>query len=96
MGDLALGENLLKQWAEDNGIDLKEQVKTSFNIYYHATKNYGGEPITSHLVIATFPDEIGNLQIAFRCWEKPDVRKGMEADITKAEELLWADGRKID
>ena len=95
-GDLALGEKLLKQWASDNGIDLKEQVKTSFNIYYHATKNYGGEPITTHIVIATFPDEVGNLQIAFRCWEKPDVRKGMEADITKAEELLWADGRKID
>jgi len=94
--DLVLGENLLKQWAKDNGIDLEEQVKTSFNIYYHATKNYGGEPITTHIVIATFPDEIGNLQIAFRCWEKPDVRKGMEADITKAEELLWADGRKID
>jgi menaquinone-dependent protoporphyrinogen IX oxidase len=95
-GDLALGEKLLKQWAADNGIDLKEQVKTSFNIYYHATKNYGGEPITTHIVIATFPNEVGNLQIAFRCWEKPDVRKGMEADITKAEELLWADGRKID
>jgi menaquinone-dependent protoporphyrinogen IX oxidase len=95
-GDLALGENLLKQWAEENGIDLKEQVRTSFNIYYHATKNYGGEPIIAHIVIATFPDEPGNLQISFRCWDKPDVRKGIEADITKAEELLWADGRKVD
>jgi len=91
-----LGDTLLKQWAKDNGVDLKEQVKNSFNIYYHATKSYGGDPITTHIVIATFPDEPGNLQIAFRCWDKPDVRKGVEADITKAEELLWADGRKID
>jgi menaquinone-dependent protoporphyrinogen IX oxidase len=94
--DLVLGDTLLKQWAKDNGINLKEQVKSSFNIYYHATKNYNGESITAHVVIATFPDEPGNLQIAFRCWEKPDVRKGMETDITKAEELLWADGRKVD
>ena len=94
--DLVLGDTLLKQWAKDNGVDLKEQVKNSFNIYYHATKSYGGDSITTHIVIATFPDEPGNLQIAFRCWDKPDVRKGVEADITKAEELLWADGRKID
>jgi len=94
--DLVLGDTLLKQWAKDNGVGLKEQVKTSFNIYYHATKSYGGDLITTHIVIATFPDEPGNLQIAFRCWDKPDVRKGVEADITKAEELLWADGRKID
>jgi menaquinone-dependent protoporphyrinogen IX oxidase len=94
--DLVMGDTLLKQWAKDNGVDLKEQVKTSFNIYYHATKNYGGEPITAHIVIATFPDEPDNLQISFRCWDKPDVRKGIEADITKAEELLWADGRKVD
>jgi hypothetical protein len=94
--DLVLGDTLLKQWAKTNGVDLKEQVKSSFNIYYHATKNYGGEQITTHVVIATFPDEPGNLQISFRCWDKPAVRKGAEEDIIKAEELLWADGRKVD
>jgi len=95
-GDLDFGAATLKQWAEDNGLDLKEQVKTDFNIYYHAVKSYGGDPVTTHLVIATFPDEPRNLQISFRCYEKPDVRKGMEADITRAEEMLWSDGRKVD
>lgn len=95
-GDLNYGAATLEKWAKDNGLELKVQVKSDFNIYYHATKSYGGDPLTAHIVIATFPDEPGNLQISFRSWDKPDVRKGMEADITKAEEMLWADGRKID
>ena len=95
-GNLNLGMSLLQTWAKQNNIDLRQQVKSSFNVYYHAVKKYGDEEITTHLVIATFPDDPGNLHVSFRCWEKPDNRKGVEEDITKAENILWADGRKIE
>jgi hypothetical protein len=41
-------------------------------------------------------EDLGNVHIAFRCYDKPEVRKGAEEDIAKAENLLWAEGRKVE
>lgn len=95
-GELNLACSLLKDWASQNGIDLQEQKRTFFNVYYHANKNYGGKKLTIHVVAAEFVEDLGKVQLSFRSWDKPDVRKGAEDDINKAEQLLWADGRKVD
>ncbi len=95
-GDLELTVSLLQQWAKENGIELKEQVKTFYNVYYHAVKNYGEGDIITHIVPATLPEDPGNVHISFRCYDKPDKRSGVEKDIELAEKLVWADGRKID
>jgi menaquinone-dependent protoporphyrinogen IX oxidase len=95
-GDLALGISLLQKWAKEAGIDLREQVKTFYNVYYHAVKKYEGEEITIHVVPATLPEDPGNVHVSFRCYEKPDKRKGVEEDVTKAEKILWADGKKVE
>lgn len=94
-GDLDLGIALLQQWARAEGIELRQQVKTFYNVYYHAVKTYDGREIPVHLVAATLPDDPGNVHFSFRCYEKPDRRAGAAADIQKAEALLWADGRKV-
>ncbi len=94
-GDLDLGIALLKKWAAGEGIDLREQVKTFYNVYYHAVKTYDGDEITTHVVTATLPDDPGRVHFSFRCYEKPDKRSGVEAAIQKAEKVLWADGRKV-
>jgi hypothetical protein len=87
---------MLQQWAKENSITLKEQRKTFFNVYYHAIKNYGGKELTMHVVASTFPETPGSVHVSFRSFDKPDVRKGAEEDIGKAEKLLWANGRKIE
>ena len=94
--DLEGAKALVNEWASSCDMDLREITVSAFNTYYHAVKKYDEEEITTHLVIATFPDDPGNLHVSFRCWEKPDNRKGVEEDITKAEKILWADGRKIE
>ncbi len=94
-GDLNLACSLIKDWAAQNGIDLQEQKRSFFNVYYHANKRYSGKPITIHVVAAEFVEDPGNVQLSFRSWDKPEVRKGAEEDITKAEQMLWADGRKV-
>jgi menaquinone-dependent protoporphyrinogen IX oxidase len=87
---------LLQEWAKQNNIALKEQRKTFFNVYYHAIKPYGGKELTTHIVAATFPEDPGNVHVSFRSFDKPAVRKGVEEDITKAENLIWANGRKVE
>ena len=87
---------LLKTWAKQEGIDLQEQRKSSFNAYYHAVKSYNGNEHTLHVVAATLNQDPGNVHISFRSFEKPDARKGAEDDVAKAEAILWADGRKIE
>ncbi len=95
-GDLNLGVKLLEEWAKNEGIILKHQKKTWFNTYYHAVKNVNGKDMTIHVVAATMPDDPGTVHFAFRSWDKPDVRKPLEALITKAEQLIWSNGRKVD
>lgn len=87
---------LLNAWAKQEGLELKEQRKTFFNTYYHAIKNIDGKEKTIHVVVAVMPDDPGNVHISLRSWDKPDARKPLEAAIGKAEQLLWADGRKVE
>lgn len=87
---------LLQTWAKQEGIDLREQKKSSFNIYYHAVKSYNGKEHTLHVVTSTLTEDPGNVHISFRSYEKPDARKGAEEDVVKAEAILWAEGRKVE
>jgi len=87
---------LLQQWGTQAGITLKEQKRTFFNVYYHAVKTYGGKELTIHVVAATLPQDPGNIHVSFRSFDKPDQRKGIEEDITQAEAILWAEGRKVE
>jgi menaquinone-dependent protoporphyrinogen IX oxidase len=87
---------LLQTWAQQEGIDLREQKKSSFNIYYHAVKSYNGKEHTLHVVASTLTEDPGNVHISFRSYEKPDARKGAEEDVVKAESILWAEGRKVE
>jgi hypothetical protein len=93
-GDMELGIQLLKQWATACGLELKEQSRTFFNVYYHAVKIYRGRSLTIHIVAAALPEDPGNLHVSFRCYAKKAVRGGAEIDIAAAEEILWAEGRK--
>jgi len=95
-GDLDLAITLLKAWSEQTGIDLREQKKTSFNVYFHAVKTYEGNEHTLHVVASTLTEDPGNIHISFRSYDKPGKRKGAEEDITKAETILWAEGRKVE
>ena len=78
------------------GIALKEQKRTSFIVYSHAVKTYNENELTLQIVAATLTEDPGNVHISFRTWDKPDVRKGAEEDIARAEALLWAEGRKVE
>lgn len=88
--------SLLETWAQQQGINLQEQRKSSFNSYYHAVKSYDGKEHTLHVVAAVLTEDPGNVHLSFRSFEKPEARKGAEADVAKAEELLWAEGRKME
>ena len=87
---------MLKTWAQQEGLELQEQRKSFFNIYYHAVKNIDGKDKTIHVVAAVMPDDPANVHVSLRSWDKPDARKPLEAAIGKAEQLLWADGRKVE
>lgn len=94
-GDLDTAIGLLNNWARQEGIELKEQRKTFFNIYYHAVKSTDGKERTIHVVASTLPEDSGNVHVSFRSYDKPDGRKPLEDSIGKAEHLLWADGRRL-
>ena len=87
---------MLAAWAQQNGVTLNEQRKTFFNVYYHAVKNVNGKDMTMHVVAAVMPDDPGAVHISLRSYDKLDARKPIEEAIGKAEQLLWADGRKIE
>ena len=95
-GTLENAMALLTAWAQQEGLNLQKQKKSSFNVYYHAVKSYEGKEHTLHVVAAVLTEDPGNVHISFRSYEKPDVRKGAEADVAKAEAVLWAEGRKVE
>jgi len=96
-GNLDLAITLLKTWSTQTGIDLREEKKSSFNIYYQVVRTYEGNELTLHVVASTLTEDPGNVHISFRCYEKnPDKRKGIEEDAAKAEAILWAEGRKVE
>jgi menaquinone-dependent protoporphyrinogen IX oxidase len=88
--------SLLKTWGKQEGLDLREQKKTPYNIYFHAIKTYNGKELTIHAVAATLPEDPGNVHISLRSFDKPNIRKGAEEDIAKAEAILWNKGRKVE
>jgi menaquinone-dependent protoporphyrinogen IX oxidase len=87
-GDLGSGTSFLKAWANRAGIDLREQVRTSYNVYYHAVKDYRGKEVTTHVVTATLPEDPGNVHFSFRCYKKRQERRGVEKDVELAREIL--------
>ena len=95
-GSLDKAIALIKTWATQTGIDLREKQKSFFNVYYQAVKTYDGNELTTHVVASTLPEDPGNVHISFRSYDKPGKRKGAEEDITKAETILWAEGRKVE
>ena len=55
-----------------------------------------GKTLSMHIVAAEVIEDPGTIHFSFRCYCKPAIRKGAEEDIVKAEEILWADGRKVE
>ena len=87
---------LIKQWAREAGLELTEHQKTYYNVHFQARKQDDKKGLTIHIVPATFPEDPGNVHIAFRCNGKAAIRTSAEENIARAEALLWADGRKVD
>jgi len=95
-GDLEAAVKMLSEWAQQECCALQEQRKTFFNVYYRPVKNISGNDMVIHVVPGTMPDDPGNVHVSFRSYDKPDVRKPLEEAIGKAEQMLWADGRKVE
>ncbi len=93
--DLEPAIAMIESWARDNGYELRVQVTSFFNVYYHAAKTYGGKERIIHIVPSTMPEDPGTVHISFRSYDKPEERSEVEKDIEAAEALLWADGRKL-
>ena len=89
-GTLDDGIALLDTWAREAGIDLREQVKNFFNVYYHGVKSYGGKEMTIHVVPSTLPEDPGSVHFSFRSYDKPDNRAGVETDIDRAAQMITA------
>jgi len=94
-GDLDYALQKLDVWAAEKGYELREQVKTFYNVYYHAAKKDGEDERIIHIVPSTMPEDPGTIHISFRSYDKPEERGSVEKDIEAAEAMLWADGRKI-
>ena len=94
--DLPQAVKLIEDWAKKEGLTLKA-LKTAFYMtYFNAIKNVSGKDMIIYVVAATMPDDPGNVHVSFRSWDKPDARKPLETAIDKGEQLLWADGRKVE
>lgn len=93
--DLESAIEMLETWASDRGYELRPQVKSFFNVYYHAVKTDGDKERVIHIVPATMPEDPGAVHISFRSYDKPEDRGAVEKDIEAAEALLWADGRRL-
>lgn len=95
-GNLDMAIRLIEAWAQQEGAALREQRKTFFNVYYHASKTAGGKNMTMHIVAAEMPEDPGAVHVSLRSYDKPDARKPVEEALAGAEKLLCADGRKIE
>ena len=92
--DLDSTAELLQEWGKQADVELVEQRKTFFNFYYHAVKRRKGKDLTIHVTASLPPEDPGNTHVAFRCYAKPDIRKGAETDIELAKTILRAEGGK--
>ena len=95
-GDFDLGVRLINQWAKDERIILEEKKRTTYNVWYLAKKTYGETELSTHLIVANMSEDPGRVHFSFRCFDDPDERGPMVNDLKKAEQLLWADGRKVE
>ena len=93
--DLPAATRLITDWAVKDGFVLKEERAADYMIWYTAMKQNGGKEDTISIVMATMPDDPGNVHVSFRSWLKPEQRKALEDAAARAEELLWADGRQV-
>lgn len=91
-GNLADGVARVKQWAQQEGMELQEQVVNPYNVYYHALK----DGLTTHVVTATLPEDPGRVHFSFRCWDKPDARGVHDAAIANAAKVIITADRKVD
>lgn len=78
----------LKTWAETAGVNLAEQKKTDFCLYYHGKKSYGGNEAVLHIVLATMPEDPGYMHISVRNYDKKEKRGTMYSDITALEKQI--------
>ena len=93
--DLPATARLLTEWAGKNGFELKKEREADYMTWFTAMKKGGDKEETLSIVMATMPDDPGNVHVSFRSWLKPDKRAALEDSAAKAEQLLWADGRKV-
>ncbi len=89
-GNFELADKLLYQWADRTGLALNRQRKTFFNCYYHASRKYDKNKLVIHVTMAEMPEDPDNVHAAFRCYAKPNARKGAETDIVAAKKLMRA------
>lgn len=87
-GGLQDGIEALNTWSRETGVTLKEQVKTSYNVYYHALKTYDGQEHTLHVVASTLPEDPGYIHFSFRCYEEQAKRVGVLDDMKKAKAII--------
>ncbi len=85
----------IHDWSRQTGATLNVKKRDYYILYYQAVKNYNGKNRVIHIVAALFPEDPGNVQIALRNYDRPDHRKGVSEDMTKAEEFLCANGRGL-
>lgn len=94
--DLPTAVKLLETWAAGEGIELQEIHKAGYIAHYHAVKKVDGKDKTMYVSAVTMPEDPGNVHVSFRSWDKPADRKPLEQAIDKGEQILWADGRKVE
>lgn len=95
-GSLETVTQLIKEWSRQANVEVSEQSRTFFNRYDHLLKIYSGKKTTIHLTAAVFPEDPDNVHIAFRCYKKSGMRQEAETDIRAAEQILWANNRKVE
>jgi hypothetical protein len=94
--DLPAATKLINDWSKKDGYELRELRKADYMTYYNAVKKIDGKENILYIVMAIMPDDPGNVHVSFRTWEKPDKRKSLVEDAAKAEQFIWADGRKVE
>jgi len=94
--DLPTAMKLLSAWAAREGLDLQQIRNADYIAHYHAVKKVDGSDKIIYLSAVTMPDDPGNVHVSFRTWDKPEARKPLEEAIDKGEQMLWADGRKVE
>ena len=78
----------LKTWAKAAGVNLAEQRRTFFNVYYHGKKSYGGNEAVLHIVLGTMPEDPGYIHISVRNYDRKEKRGSLYSDINALEKQI--------